>query len=339
MAHKGTFGTIRAVSWFKKRAVHHLHGRRRGQILLEVLIAIGTVAIVSSTIATLVVSAQRAQENARRRDIATNIVSQVFAAVSTMVGADSATATQGYNRIYCPPDEDDPALCPDFSLDEGAQSRKGSGNQYRPVLVGNAWLLSAGAATETTVGIDFTHSLIVDNVCRIWTSGSGWGDIVGVWAADPSECTAFDADAVDDPGTQRIIATVTANQMNDLVITDFVTRSQGNTATQTDWSGASVADTASGGSVVTFTVNWTDPDMGERVMAHICKTNSITEATQTCDGGSWADSASFTTNPIIELSYVPLPAESGSTYAYYVYICDDDNGCNSPGVFGEFIVN
>ncbi|KKN62633.1 hypothetical protein LCGC14_0509760, partial [marine sediment metagenome] len=100
----------------------------------------------------------------------------------------------------------------------------------------------------------------------------------------------------------------------------------------------SVSDTpdpVNSGSNTTFSVDWNDADAGDLEKAHICKTNAIT--TQTCDGGSWADSASFTTNDPINLTYTAQDANAG-TNNYYAFVCDDDNACSS-STSGTFTVN
>ncbi|HDZ54085.1 MAG TPA: hypothetical protein ENH66_00005, partial [Candidatus Nealsonbacteria bacterium] len=106
-------------------------------------------------------------------------------------------------------------------------------------------------------------------------------------------------------------------------------------ATPTISSVSDTPDPVNSGSNTTFSTDWNDTDSGDLVKAHICKTDAIT--TQTCDGGSWADSASFVTDDPIDLTYEAQDGDAGSN-DYYVFVCDDDNACSS-STSGTFTVN
>ncbi len=77
---------------------------------------------------------------------------------------------------------------------------------------------------------------------------------------------------------------------------------------------------------ITFTVNWNDPDSGDQIKIHICKTNAI--AGQDCTGGSWCDSSSFTPLSPTNCTYPVTEADLG-TKNYYAFVCDDSNACSS----------
>ncbi|KKN87583.1 hypothetical protein LCGC14_0256240, partial [marine sediment metagenome] len=106
-------------------------------------------------------------------------------------------------------------------------------------------------------------------------------------------------------------------------------------ATPTITSVTDTPDPVNSGSNITFSVDWNDADAGDLEKAHICKTDAITG--QTCDGGSWADSTSFTTDDPINLTYTAQDADAGSNN-YYAFVCDDDNACSS-STSGTFTVN
>jgi hypothetical protein len=86
---------------------------------------------------------------------------------------------------------------------------------------------------------------------------------------------------------------------------------------------------------ITFTVNWNDPDTGDLTKTHICKTNSISG--QTCSGGSWCDTASFSSTSPSSCNYTTQAADEG-TKNYYAFVCDDENAC-SPSKSGMFLVD
>ncbi len=95
-------------------------------------------------------------------------------------------------------------------------------------------------------------------------------------------------------------------------------------------------DPVSVGSAVTFTVNWSDADTGDLTRTFICKTNSFTSSTLTCDGGSWASSTSFSSINITEVFYTALLGDLG-TKNYFAFVCDDSNACSN-GSAGTFTV-
>lgn len=89
------------------------------------------------------------------------------------------------------------------------------------------------------------------------------------------------------------------------------------------------------GSPIAFTVNWSDPNAGDLTRIHICKTNAISG--QTCTGGSWCDSASFSATSPTQCTYTTTGSDVG-TQNYYAFVCDDENACSS-SVSGTFTVN
>jgi len=82
-------------------------------------------------------------------------------------------------------------------------------------------------------------------------------------------------------------------------------------------------------------INWADA--GDSVKVHFCKSDAITAATQTCDGGSWCDTTSFSTNDPDSCTYLAQDADIGSNN-YYAFVCDDSNECSS-STSGSFTVS
>jgi len=83
----------------------------------------------------------------------------------------------------------------------------------------------------------------------------------------------------------------------------------------------------------TFSVNWSNPD-GDQIKIHICKTDAITG--QTCDGGSWCDTAAWSGSSPTSCDYTTQTGDIG-TKNYYAFVCDDDNTC-SASTAGSFEV-
>lgn len=89
---------------------------------------------------------------------------------------------------------------------------------------------------------------------------------------------------------------------------------------------STVSDSIDAGNPVVWQIDWNDADMGDQVKAHLCKTDAIT--TQTCDGGSWTDSAAYTTTDPLEISYTTTPSDLGDQQ-FFAFICDDDDACSA----------
>lgn len=92
---------------------------------MEVLIGIFVIGFIAATIASLTVVSQRSLEAAEKRDIAAGLLEEVFTAIEAIASSDDA-ASQGYNRMYCPPD----GSCP--SGEFPVASTKGTGTPYYP---------------------------------------------------------------------------------------------------------------------------------------------------------------------------------------------------------------
>jgi type II secretory pathway pseudopilin PulG len=130
-----------------------LSPKRRGQILLEPLIAIAVIVIVAASLATIFVVVARSQEAARRRDIAASLANEAFVAIRTIADSDDATS-QGFNKLYCPPD----GTCPGSS--------KRPGNHYKVVLNNGKWELATGEESIIQNDVTYTRYLTIKNVCR-----------------------------------------------------------------------------------------------------------------------------------------------------------------------------
>jgi len=301
-----------------------------GQLLIEISVAIGIIATLSAMTATLIVVAQRNQVSAQRQDGAASLMSEAYAILRTIAGADSTTTSSGYNRLYCPPS----GVCP--SAEFPVSTPKGSGFQYRPVLVGSRWELETGSEQVTLGDVVYTRFVTIENVCRDTS-----GDIVGAWSSTvTADCPNGSADT-DDPLAQKLTVTLQAPNMADLSAGVFMTRWRNIVSGQSDWSGGEAEQSAVGESTVHFTIIYTE-DNGDQVRGHVCKTPDPPLG-QLCPGGSWADSAEWTTvsggGGTIDLFYTPVPGDIGD-YSYYSFICDIAGDCGADGSNpGTFTVN
>ncbi len=280
--------TFAAIFGHGKQPRHYT----RGQILLEVLIALATIATISATIATLIIVAQRGQQSAKRRDAAANIAAEVFSAITAMANSDIPNVTQGYNRIYCPPD----GVCERLGYGGYAEltGKNPLVDRYHPVLVGNHFELAAGEVTQKLADFTFTHFVTIENVCRELGIN---GTVNETWVTNPdAECPNGPADT-DDPFTQKVTATFAEPGIEDIVFTKLITRSRSAIVTQSSWSGAVVADGVGDG-VIEFRVEWgnDDDDDGifeDSVKIFLCK-SALQPLGLECPAGSWTETPSFT---------------------------------------------
>ena len=176
-------------------------------MLVEALIAVTVIATLAATIGALIAVTQSNQLSSSRRNTASGFAAEAFAAVRAIADGDDATS-QGYNRIWCPP-VGTIATC----------GGKGSGNPYQITTSGGRWGLATGAETIAVGGVNYNRSVVIDNVSR-----DGSGDIEAVYSG-----------ANDDPATQKVTVTITAPQMSNFVVSEYVTRSRNVASTQTDW--------------------------------------------------------------------------------------------------------
>src|SRR3989338_954071 len=85
------------------------------------------------------------------------------------------------------------------------------------------------------------------------------------------------------------------------------------------------------GRTITFTVDWNDPDAGERVKVHLCRTNSIAPSTTggSCASGQTIVSSSALTTTDPKSETYTAQASDTPTLTYYTFVCDDGIACSS----------
>ncbi len=199
---------------------------KQGSVLIEMLIVIAIIGIVAGTIGGVFYANQRGSIVGRQQTIEASLVQEAFEAIKSIVNSNDATS-QGWNRIYCPPN----AAEPDEAGDCVTPGSKGApdSNPYKVKVVGNVWRLYQGAESITIGNEVYTRALHIENVSR-----DANGQIEASYSA-PN----------DDPLTQKITVKVTPPAGTPIVsIVSFVTRSIKKQSSpsqapgvQTDWSG------------------------------------------------------------------------------------------------------
>lgn len=83
------------------------------------------------------------------------------------------------------------------------------------------------------------------------------------------------------------------------------------------------------GTDVTFSVDWNDAD-AEGIKMLICKSDAITAATPSCDGGEWCSNKNdYDSTDPITCSYTTQSGDVNGSKNYYAFVCDDDDECSA----------
>ena len=189
------------------------------------LVVIAVLGIVAGTIGGIFYANQRGSITGRQQTIEASLVQEALEAVKSIVNSNDATS-QGWNRIYCPPDVVEP--------DEGgtcsAAGAKGApdANPYKVKVVGSVWKFYQGAESITIGTETYIRAVHIENVSR-----DSSGQIESSYNASN-----------DDPFTQKISVKVTPPSGTPIVsIVSFITRSVKKQtspsqapAAQSDWS-------------------------------------------------------------------------------------------------------
>ncbi|MDO8686632.1 MAG: type II secretion system protein [Candidatus Berkelbacteria bacterium] len=174
---------------------------RKGQLLVEVLIGIGLMAILVSAVVPLMIASTTSFTKEQKNQTAILLAKEQIEGMK-------ALKEQDWNNIYFPLDTPD----------------KGISNPYHLVLSGSSWQLAPGSENISQNGGTFQRSIIIDNVSRTGSNGAG-------------EINAVYNSAYDDPSTQKIRSIITGTGGAPYAITEYLTRWSNQLWSQTDWSG------------------------------------------------------------------------------------------------------
>lgn len=172
---------------------------KRGQLLLEILVATAVVAVIGSLVSQMVIVGAYTNKWSSEHNAALGLIETVFEA------ADSVAFARWQN-IY--------------------NLNKTSSDHYYPLKQSGAWAVAAGEETVSLNGINYSRYFTVENVCRDNTSRA----IITTSGVPP--CTAGNSD---DPSTQKI--TAYASWPNGSLSRSFyLTRWRNKICSQTAWS-------------------------------------------------------------------------------------------------------
>jgi hypothetical protein len=179
----------------------------QGQLLLEILIAVGVAAVVLSIVSQLVLVSLNSNKATVESTIAENLAQEEFKAVE-------AIAFSKWQNLY--------------------NLTKASSSHYFATSTAGDWATSTGDEIVRLNSLSFTRYFTIANVCRDDVSRA----IITTAGVPP--CTAGNSD---DPSTQKITVTVSWAG-GSLTRSDHLTRWRNQTCVQTSWnSGGSTGTT------------------------------------------------------------------------------------------------
>lgn len=183
----------------------------KGQILTELIIAIAITVILAAMGAQLVGVSLYSAGSSKDRQAASRLTEEVFEALRG-IAQGNTTSTQGWNRIYLPPDGAG-----------NASSSKGAANPYKLSVVSNTWQIASGTEAIVLDNDTYSRSFIIENVSR----ASSTGAVESTYNFNN-----------DDPHTQKVTVTISKTGAPDFVLSQYFTRYLNESTPQANWSGS-----------------------------------------------------------------------------------------------------
>lgn len=180
--------------------------RRRGALLLELLIVIGLLAIILGVGAQAVYVSMQSGKISGERDVALGLASEALEVAR-------AVAEEKWQNI--------------FLLTKATE-------HYKPLLTAGAWGLATGDEAIALNNASYTRYLIVQNVCR---ETSATRNITGVTDTDGSLTTCATSGGAFDPSTQKVSVIVSWTGGDSVTISDYFFRWRNRATNQTSWTG------------------------------------------------------------------------------------------------------
>jgi len=178
---------------------------QNGQLLLELLLTISIAVIILAITGSLVYVAARANQNSVQQTAALGLAQETLEAAN-------ASSEEAWSNLA--------------GLTAGSTA-------YSPAISSGRWVIGSGAAVVTLNSIDYTRSLIIQNVCRDTSSRA----ITGITDSSGASTSCTASGGQRDSSTLKIIATVSWGTFgNSISQTEFITRWPNSTCTQTVWS-------------------------------------------------------------------------------------------------------
>lgn len=184
-----------------------------GQILTELIIAIAITAVLAAIGAQLLNVSLYSAGVSEDRQAASRLAEEVFEALRA-VAFGNTSSTQGWNRLYLPPDGTG-----------NATSSKGTSNPFYVSIVANQWQIASGTEDVILEGKTFTRRFFIENICRDNTSHS----------ISTTTITTCLVGTYEDPGTQKITAKISKTDAPDFEFFEYFTRYLNESSPQNSW--------------------------------------------------------------------------------------------------------
>lgn len=179
---------------------------RRGQLLIEALLAISAAVIVLALGAQLIYVSLRGSQVASDRNVGLGLMEEGLAAVRNI-------ATEQWQNIY---------------------TLSKNGIHYHPAIVSGAWTSVSGDHSIAVGSKIYTRYFTVANVCR----DTSTRHITGLTDANGSTMLCTASGGAFDPSTQSVSMYVQLPDGGDVLsVGEYVLRWRNKLCTQTDWSG------------------------------------------------------------------------------------------------------
>ena len=184
-----------------------LLSNNQGQLLIEVLLAITALVIIVALSAQIFVVSSQSAKLSSEKNAAQGLVEETLEVLRGI-------QTEKWHEIYKPPDGTGNPM-----------TAKGSANHYHPVISGTKWTVASGDEVVTVNNTDYTRYFYIDNVSRDVATRN----IESIYNASN-----------DDPSTQKITATVTWGDGQELSTSQYIMRWRNITCNQTSWVGGAL---------------------------------------------------------------------------------------------------
>ncbi len=181
----------------------------KGQILSELLIAITIAVVLAALGAQLISVSLTSTKTSKEKSEAIGLAQEGMEAIRAVIRGNDASS-QGWNRVYLPPDGSG-----------NASTSKGSANPYYPEIVSNIWQITSGTENISLAGEIYTRKIIIENVSRD--------------ANNNIESTYNSVN--DDPTTQKITVIVSKTNAPDVSLLSYMSRYINESVLQTGWNG------------------------------------------------------------------------------------------------------
>lgn len=184
-----------------------LFSNKKGQSLIEILIALTIAVIIISGVTVLIIVSMRSNTETKSTQISTTLGQELIDSVKSV-------AEQDWHLIY--------------------DLNKGAANKY--YISSSTHAVVAGTETILNESKPFTRYFYAENVRR---NSCGLGNIVSSATTTCTIKNAGDSFVAEDPSTQKITAVVEGEEGRSGVFVQYISRTRNKAFVQTSWGGGS----------------------------------------------------------------------------------------------------